>query len=25
VPYDGQAGIPLADDQKRHRIRIVLG
>ena len=25
VPYDGQASIPLADDQKRHRIRIVLG
>jgi cyclic beta-1,2-glucan synthetase len=25
VPYNGQASIPLADDQKRHRIRIVLG
>src|SRR5207249_11452414 len=25
VPYDGQASIPLADDQKKHRIRIVLG
>src|SRR5437899_3324180 len=25
VPYDGQASIPLADDQTRHRIRIVLG
>ncbi len=25
VPLDGQAGIPLADDQKTHRVRIVLG
>jgi len=25
VSYDGQASIPLADDQKSHRIRIVLG
>src|SRR5438034_3420736 len=25
VPHNGQASIPLADDQKRHRIRIVLG
>jgi cyclic beta-1,2-glucan synthetase len=25
VLYDGQASIPLADDQKSHRIRIVLG
>jgi hypothetical protein len=25
VSYDAQASIPLADDQRRHRIRFVLG
>ena len=25
VPLDGQASIPLADDRKTHRVRIVLG
>jgi cyclic beta-1,2-glucan synthetase len=25
VPLDGPAGIPLADDAKTHRVRIVLG
>jgi len=25
VPVEGHAGIPLADDRKPHRIRIVLG